>query len=357
MKKLFVKRMLVIFVSTVVLCLCFAGTGIGTGIDKATQYDDLAQNYFSVMKDVKSEWNDSSLSAPVKLFVENANAYMYRVFKGNEQAGYFVVTDINEEITVSESTFTGEDPLTANASKNYYIAPFGFYSQNEYAIIKDSGIDIQSSTGLSSEASATTINTQLLINVPYSYGYTMSSSYYSEVKVLNTPEYFNYDYGPIPDGCAPTSGAMLVSFYDNAVLSNLSSVTLPMKHSTNKPVVDNLIISLASYMGTNQNGISGTTNINAKTGIQSYFSSKGYVTCFASISTSYPEYSTVILSRNPVMLIINNNPGYHMVLGIGFSNVRYVGTMLITRYNWTSRTGEYQVNASLFNQFIYMSKI
>ena len=211
-----------------------------------------------------------------------------------------------------------------------------------------------SSTGLSSEASAATLYTQLLISVPSSYEYTMSSSYYSEVKVLNTPEYFNYDYGPIVDGCAPTSGAMLVSFYDNSVLPNLSSVTLPMQHSTNKTVVDDLIISLASYMGTNQNGTSGTTNINAQNGIQSYFRSKGYYNCYASISTSYPEYSTVILSRNPVMLIINNNPGYHMVLGIGFSNVRYVGTMLITRYNWTSRTGEYQVNASLFNQFIYM---
>ena len=131
MKNLFVKRMLIIFVSTVVLCFCFAGTGIGTGIDKATPYNDLAQNYFSVMKDAKAEWNDSTLSAPVKLFVENANAYMYRVFNGNEQAGYFVVTDINKEITVSESTFTGEDPLAANSSKNYYIAPFGFYSQNE----------------------------------------------------------------------------------------------------------------------------------------------------------------------------------------------------------------------------------
>ncbi len=183
-------------------------------------------------------------------------------------------------------------------------------------------------------------------------------SYSSSQYLTSCPFYYNYSYGPVKNGCAPTTGAMLISFYDRySSMTNLVNGLLPLEHSDNKEAVDSLIIEVADYMKTDTTN--GATLSNEMSGLNQYFSDAGYSNYRAYYLDTFAEYVSFInTKKSPCFLRVKteNNVG-HAVLGIGVANLRYSGNFMITHYDWkTSNTGDYYVNESKFVGFIYMGE-
>lgn len=197
---------------------------------------------------------------------------------------------------------------------------------------------------------------QLNVDLYTSHYDSFSSAQY----LTNCPTYYNYSYGPVDNGCAPTAGTMLVSFYDRySNLTNLIDGLLPLEHSDNKKAVDKVIVEMAKYMKTSTED--GTSRANELLGLTSYFADKGYSNYKARCSTTFNDYATLINSKkNPAMLSItcidsNGKEKGHAVLGIGVANVRYSGNFMITHYDWYKENeGDYYVSSKYFRAVIYM---
>jgi hypothetical protein len=341
---------------------------------KSKHFDEFAYDYFSIMQNFNEEWNEAQIKNVVELSLGNngESAYLYRVYRQNIQNGYFVVMSLNNEIQVVEATFVGEDPVKQNSSINYYVAPFGYYTKKEYEnfLLESEKFNENDST-LGMEIKPMDIwpwtdplDPNYLVPIPDELVYTYSISYYSVQKILETPEYFNFPFGPVNNGCGPTTAAMLTSFYDRHALPNLVPGTLPLHHYENTLAVDNHVIQMAGYLQTcnnmegdltNDGNCTGTNYRNAISGLDRYFNDRGYSSYDAYYSTDLTGYSICILNGNPVYLRLNTTPG-HAVLGIGQVSSYGSTPQLIVRYNWESRSGEFHVSKDLFNGFIFMSR-
>lgn len=297
-----------------------------------------------------------------------------------------VTMNIKGTIQISEATFSGEDALKDNHKNEYYIAPMQFMTRETYHDKVEDSHSEEAEPFLSTEKTehqdlepqffwgSEPHDPENLVPVPDSYFSSYYNSYYSEIKVEETPEYFNYSFGPVNNGCMPTSGAMLTSFFDRVALPGLIEGSLSLSHydEYDNPVeeVDDHIISMADYMNTcddiegdltNPINCNGTSFTSAGTGLNAFFSDNGYSLYDAHDSEDLAVYSALIQEANPVLLglydeVENGEDFSHAVLGIGESHPYGSEPQFIVRYNWTSRGGEYHVSQDLFHSFIYMSQ-
>lgn len=344
---------------------------------KQDEYNEVAYQFFNSLKSSKDEWTDATIEESIKLIgnLDIKKGYLYRVYDKDVQKGYIVVAYLNNKIQVTEATFTGVDPIVENHKRNYYIAPFGFHTKDEFNKIMASHF-YSTSQNLDTNVDdvpelldiwpwTNPLDEQYLVPIPDELFYSFSGSFHVEQKILQTPEYFNYPYGPINNGCGPTSAAMLTSFFDRVSLPNLVPGTIPLQHSDNKLSVDNHIVLMADYLNTcddmeialtDPENCTGTNYNNAKDGLEQYFDDRGYSEYDAYYNTNLLDYFKVILARNPVYLRLSTIGGGHAVLGIGRGSSYPGNNFLIVRYNWTSRDGEYWVSEDQFNGFIYLSR-
>lgn len=366
---------------SVILLLLITLFSTVTQVDaEELSHDDLAFNYFQAMGQMKDEWKEATIDEVVILKGQD-DAKLYRVYQEDEQQGYFIVSILNEKLTVTEATLSGEDPLQTEPNKNYYVAPFGFYIEDEYQTVIEKINQQKEMKGFTLQASLKQANIQpmgfwpwtdplkekYLVPVPDSYVYTYYGTYSSEQKVLMTPEYYDYPVGPVINGSGPTTAAMLTAFYDRVALTNLISGSLPLNHYDNPTAVNNHIRLMAQYLKTcndlngdltNPTNCEGTTHDNALEGIMRYFAvngNSGYRTYY---NTDIDDYIHLILNGNPVYLRIIDPTYYNgrAVLGVGRTVLRYGGPQLIVRYNMTSKSGEFYVAEEFFNGFIYVSR-
>lgn len=371
MKKLFLS-----LIVTVLLGLLFWTHPAGLNAQTPPTHDAVALRYHETMSKVKTEWADTTLSQRIRLKGENGipKAYLYRVESEGRQQGYMVTMNIKGTIQISEATFSGEDPLKDNHKNEYYIAPMQFMTRKEYnhEVSKDAQkIDdsINYDSGEVSLYLTEPWQPEYLVPVPDSYFSSYYNSYYSEIKVEETPEYFNYSFGPVNNGCGPTTGAMLTSFYDRVALPNLVDGTLPSSHYTDSgdsdEDVDNHIITMADYMNTcsdingdlsDEDNCGGTYPRDAMSGFEKYFSNMNYPYYNAHYSNTMSDYDKLILEANPVYLRLEDENLNHAVLGIGRASPYGSEDKFIVRYNHTDKSGEYHVSTDLFNGFIYISQ-
>lgn len=269
---------------------------------------------------------------------------VYYLIEDNQYLGYLIV-DNNDNI---ERVYTGDYKPTMN-DEIEGLSPI-FSKDVDKVDIKDSKL-----SATSNYPKTPTLNTNL-----YSSHYDSFSSYQL---LSNCPTYYNYSYGPIKNGCAPTTGAMLVSFYDRYVneLNNLIYGLLPLKHEDNKLGVDSLIKTKASYMKTDPE--KGTYWENEISGLTNYFAYRGYSKYKAYHTTDFNDYAYVINgAKNVAFLRITAVNGYGITLGghavvFGIANVRYSGNYMITHYNWKGeREGDYYVPQKYFVGCIYIGE-
>ncbi len=291
-------------------------------------------------------WENSYYSFNSYLGTQN-DFKLFDVLSGNDYKGYFV-TDNNDNIS---TFYVGEDKL-----ENYSLEDISPIFSSDFNL--DDSFDTSYNIN---NISTNSVREMPVLNTNLYSSY--SNSYCSTQEIINCPEYYNYPYGPVDNGCAPTTGAMLVSFYDRYTnMSNLVNGLLPLEHSDNKTDVDKLIVEMANYMKTDTN--SGTSPSNEVSGLTNYFKTKGYGQYKAYYTSNYEDYSYIINTRkNPAFLritAVDDNGGVlggHAVLGTGTANIRDAGRFMITHYNWKDkRTGQYYVSSKYFVACIYMGK-
>lgn len=117
------------------------------------------------------------------------------------------------------------------------------------------------------------------------------------------PDYSSY-YGT--NGCTPTAGSIITTYYDS-IYSNLLPNYDPyfiynnkVYWNTQNETIVNLEIELYNLMGTNTES-AGTSVAQFKTGMTSYFNSKGY-------NISYNNVSSAITSTNAINWFTQEKP-------------------------------------------------
>ncbi len=370
-------KRIVLLILMLLIVLSSSSLDVNAKSTKQNEYHEVAYRFFNSLSSFKEEWSEASIEETIKLRgdFDAERGYLYRVYDNEQQKGYIVVTHLNNKIQVTEATFTGKDPIIENHKKNYYIAPFGFYTKDEYnkiisslnEIINPDSNDNVTEIPILRDIWPWTnpLDEKYLVPIPDDLYYTFSGSFHTEQKILETPEYFNFSYGPVNNGCGPTTAAMLTSFFDRIALPNLVAGTLPLQHSDNKLAVDNHIILMADYLNTCNDmegdltdgaNCTGTYYNDAKSGLNQYFGDRGYSEYDAYYNTNLSDYSKVISAGNPVYLRLSTTGGGHAVLGIGQGSAYPGDNFLIVRYNWTTRDGEYWVAQDEFNGFVYLSR-
>lgn len=365
MKKLFLS-----LIVTVLLGLLFWTHPAGLNAQTPPTHDAVALRYHETMSKVKTEWADTTLSQRIRLKGENGipKAYLYRVESEDRQQGYMVTMNIKGTIQISEATFSGEDALKDNHKNEYYIAPMQFMTRETYHDKVEDSHSEEAEPFLSTEKTehqdlepqffwgSEPHDPENLVPVPDSYFSSYYVSYYSEIKVEETPEYFQHSN--LLATCGPTTGAMFTSFFDRVALPDLIEGTLPLSHYTDSgdfdEEVDDHIYDIADYMGS----WTGIDRQAAKEGLNNYFLDNGYSSYESYHSDVLSEYESLILEANPVYLRLKDESIdlYHAVLGIGIATPYGSEDKFIVRYNHTDKSGEYHVSVDLFNEFIFMSK-
>ena len=192
------------------------------------------------------------------------------------------------------------------------------------------------------------------ITIPSSLVLTETYSQSSSSILQNIPEYYNE---AVDNGCAPTSGAMLISFYDRySSYQALYPGLLPLNHDDNKPAVDSFIVTMSNYMNTTENG---TLRSDEQIGLQQYLNDHGCGGFVVETGYSYSDYvSYYSYSNNPVFVSISG----HAILGIGHASIRQyysdgsqgIRDFMVTHYDWRSRPGSYYVPEDELEQFFYI---
>lgn len=288
-----------------------------------------------------NSWKNSNYKYIFKFKNNNEYFNLFKVKENNELKGYFILNEIGEL-----ETFYSGNCDNINFSDLTTLSP-----------IFSSGVELEEESNDNINLiDSSTYFVPPVLNVDLYK--TSFSSYHSEQLITGCPFYYNYSYGPVDNGCSPTTAAMLISFYDRySELDNLLDKELPLNHEDDKENVDKLIIELANLMGTNKFR-DGTSTTQIMSGYAQYLSNKGYYGFQPRLVSLYDDYSYIINTyKNPAHLNIhtaNSNEG-HSVLGVGTANVKGSGRFMVTHYDWYNKnTGDYYVSEKYFNECIYI---
>ncbi len=321
------------FKSIKIISCCFLGTSnIGVIATK------VVNNAFKEIKNQISVWDNSNYKF-YNSFIKNDEVYkIYKVSDNNVNKGYFI---FNNDKLITFYVGNYEDSILNEYEKLSPIFGEGELIEDEISLISNSTTQYHNPPKLN-------------VNL-YK---TESSSMHSEQLIKDCPYYYDSPYITISNGCAPITGAMLVSFYDRySDLTNLVNGELPLNHGDDILHVNELIYTLSNLMNHDD---TGTEIKNAIKGIETYFSIKGYSKYKMNYLNSYDEYSYFIRNyKNPTYLRIDvpNSDIKHAVLGIGCANLRETGRYMVTHYGWASgNKGDYYVTEDLFLGAFYLGE-
>lgn len=393
---------IIIFVSLVLIVIS------STLVVSAEEHSEEIKTFFQEYSQIEEAWEGGRLIRGEHLYGENNQKIgsIHRVFNKGAQQGYILYLD---NIGIVEASFEGEDLASNIKGKVYYILPGKFLNQSDYfdlvkkpanhnrkALVNEkvfntistelqSGV-MASGNPLTNAISTSTYNYSIL--TPYvmnlasnysSYSTSMTSKHYIE----NVPDYQNYSYGPISLGCFPTSAAMLIAYYDNEIyntfsyLEGLMAEQFPINHSTDRDLVDELIIEIANFTGncadysTGENTIPHDechtiSGVQGMAGVQNYLESKNHAEWSVvadKFSTNSSQYRELVSLGNPTLVTINNHPIYspggieHTVLGVGYYMSYMSNPGLIVYDNWNSTGREIWISYSAVEWFIFLHRV
>lgn len=339
-------------------------------------------------------WINAKIHSSEKLYNidDNQIGYLYRIFQKNTQQGYIIYL---YDTGITEARFSGIDRANEINGRVYYITPGGFFSKQQvkeyYDILVYNSQISTDKTGTGSGEDISRIYYDVN-DLPYAYDrnvitFTITtshvpdlssnvSSYYismvSKVWIEDVPSYLSASSG-ISNSCAPTSGAMMIAYYDNELWNNLSTLEgsgtldfFPLFHEDNPALVNNLIFVMADYFRTcmDMDGdLSETSNCVGSTaeeiafGLERYLHTHWhllYTGLKANMSVDYDDYTALIALGNPAIVNLDSTYyGSHSVIGIGFYSAYMSPSGIIIYDNWDH--GEVWINLSTvtYYEFIY----
>lgn len=388
----------------ITLAFSFAGT---SDLKAASVEFKEIETFFEEYSQVEATWKDGKLKRGEDLYGQNDEkiGYLYRIFNKNVQQGYILYLD---DLGIVEATFECEDLASNIIGKVYYILPGRFLSKTDYydiidvsafehedEIIENKYIDSiytrslstgQLTTGAPHDPSTLQywayfyeVITPDVMDLSSNFAsYSMSTS--AKFYINSIPDYHNYPYGPISNGCIPTSAAMLIAYYDNEEYNDFTEIEgpewsqdFPLDHADNRDLVDELIIEMSDYLG---NCIDYSTGLSlehcechpipsstASAGISNFLDDAGHdewdaISGYFDTSTS--QYQQLINLGNPSIISIKNHPIYnpagvcHAVLGMGYYYIYMSQPGAIVHDDWSSTSREIWLSYDVCAYFTFL---
>lgn len=356
------KRKLLLFVFMILCSTIFV-----VNVSAKSSADELVNEFVESVSELVDTWTNPKIIKGDFLYGidDKKVGYMYRVFEDNEQRGYVLFLD---SVGIAEATWEGTDSAVNIQGKVYYATPGLFMSKSEFAEYQENQIDyiLLSENMLGSTVyhvtNGTTGAMDTISNFSFSYSnvpnlasnvLSIGYTYSIRKTVQNVPDYNWYE------GCAPTSGGMLVAYYDNEIWDTLSDYDgtndyplsyewvdrwLLSDYARNYDEVDDLISELASSTYFNTNSSGGTTIAQMNVGLEDYFADNGlstYAVYLGDFDTNWSDYQSIISSGNVTLISILGHPVYgnHAVLGMGYLLAAPSTSGAIVHDTWPTEEG------------------
>lgn len=330
----------------------YDGGSISISLSKKKVFEDEFSKYII-------DGENASISNITKIYFESYNeGYFIEFEKDGKPLESILVKKTESEFEVYAIYESGIVPF--DDEERYCLSPFEFStSLPEYEpILTTSAVIDYSYSGISFSDNVTPTSSYLKINDVSSHQYIYSSSYLSEVKLLNVPNYMNTQY--CHKGCTPTTAAMYFAYLEDNGYGILTDYRyLPIKHTDDVDKVNNYIRYLGdSYFDTSCSD--GTYRTKIPSAYNLYFSTHGYPSIYTNVSKNYNEYTNSIYNcALPVpMSIFTDNIG-HSVLGIGYRQVSSntgMSYFLTANYVYNDVMSEVTFSSDILRQFYFLHK-
>lgn len=197
-------------------------------------------NAVSNVRAMISSWENSSISFAYSFLKDDVAYQLYSVSTKGKNEGYAVLKDDKVVLAHEGNDFPSVSEMET--------CPLISATNHNYTDL----ISLQASSSKFASYSYICNPTSLVVSSTSSQAV---SSYLKDV-----PEYFNEG-----NNCAPTTGAMLISFYDRySKYTALYDGLLPLNHDDDKAAVDAFIDVMKTYMKTTE---SGTNRNDERTGL------------------------------------------------------------------------------------------
>lgn len=327
-----------------------------------------AEKYLTMVAQNSFEnWKEAKLKEPISLydFDDNLTSYLFEVMnKNGTEQGYIIVSALKDFPGVMESTREGSSPYNSlvkdslNKDKNIYVGPLLHFKKTSNEKI----IDLQQNKVLNSTElkSKGLFNKQDVKKMKIDESTSISSASITDYSYISPTSITDYSYkliSNVPDiawyrGCAPTTGANIIRYWDNNGYSNLIQST-----TTNSHVID---VLADQYMFTDSQG--GTLPSNFVSGIRKYMNDRGYSPTISTGST-FAFHKTQMNSGKPDKLGTSNHPvwGNHAVTGVGYEEYYDTSSlgwnrMVIVHDTWDNTVRDYWITwSSYFSNVVSIS--
>ncbi|HHW84926.1 MAG TPA: hypothetical protein GX400_01790 [Chloroflexi bacterium] len=297
--------------------------------------------------DASGDWPGAKIAAEFALYdlAGEVTAYHFVVHNAGQPAGYLTVAALALPNPVLEFATSGTSPLAATAptlqtasvtalapDHPLYLGLLG-YAYEVADAAPDSRTVINLLDGATYAIPTDVAATPLRSLVQPAPPATLSTQATSAYRLIGGVPDWNQFWGSYGcwSGCAPTSGANVMGYWDNNGYSNL------VAGSEWQGAVNDMRLHMNTVC-TADGG--GSTNVGSvSSGVVNYATAKGYT--FASelwcsdcsVAASYANYQGEIDASRPVLVDVIGHAQYgnHSIVGVGYDSA---GNYLIIHDNW-----------------------
>jgi hypothetical protein len=276
--------------------------------------------------------------------------YIY-LFSVNGEDGYAIIINNAGNYEVSEFYFNADNPYGEREETYVYVSVYIYliHDGEEFrdistgTVISDEIIALLAVEAFSSDLEVVTFTTEDIY-----FTYRSENSYNM---VARHPAYTGIE--EVTNACVPIAAANIIGFYDryytNLIPNFTPGITMGSQYlyKTQDANVNQTILSLYNYMGTNTNG-PGTTIAQFVSGILAYCNSKSRLvsltSCISGGTFNFTAAKQHMEAGKPLMLFLDH---YSVMDSTLFANHEFLNIMLSAFCHGMSGFGYKEVTYSL----------
>ncbi len=302
------------------------------------------------------QWKMASFSEKKTLYdlEGKVDSYLFQLQNGNQELGYIIVRQKNNNLSITESTREGGNPYKyVKEEESIYAGPLKYYQRKN-----DELIDLNTSKVIENLGLARDFGNKKVNNYSVSPQKTMmvGEEIYNS-RILDVPDFTWYV------GCVPTAIGNIVSYWSQNGFPNLHQST-----ETENQLIDHLGTLMETDRGTGEttNGVLyGTWPHKIRPALQKHWEERGYT---AEISwrvepLSYSSVQKEINAGRPIGLVVEKHPIYsiHCITLTGYEelvipdlNETYHTAIIHDTWDTTPKDVylDYEANIKYFSNYI-----
>lgn len=322
-----------------------------------SQAQNTAKEYVDIVSQNSFEsWKSITLQEPTELYDFDGilTSYLFEITnKYDKDQGYIIVSALPDFPGVVESTRTGSSPYkNIKNGDGIYVGPLLSFTKNNNTFKDLHSGEIVEKNELKNKGTLTVENVKELAK-------TTKDSMDEIVNPDNITDYSFKLMSEVPDflwykGCAPTSGANIVKYWDNNGYKNL------VQDSTSGSYLIE-VLARSQYMNTSSSG--DTTVKNMKYGIKKYMNDRGYYPTLGD-SATYNYHVSELKASRPTWVTTENHPVWdnHAMTGVGYEQFYNTSKLswtkqLILHDTWDNTPREYYIKWSSYFDHVISIKL